>query len=147
MAKLKDRELIEIIPSLFRINLKSDKDGKTVFEKLKEVFDFDYGYIYYLNPDTVQLKYSNVNRDLINSVYNMSKKDLNFLYSQEGGIFTPKSSLIKSLNFGVNLICSINLQSDTRSLVFWYCVQKKKTYTPKTTLKYLKPATLSFHTL
>ena len=36
MVKITDRELLEKIPSLFKINLKSDKDGDSIFKKLKE---------------------------------------------------------------------------------------------------------------
>ena len=99
MVKITDRELLEKIPSLFKINLKSDKDGDSIFKKLKEFFVFDWGYIYYLNPDSVQLKYASINKELIETVYKMPKSDLKFLYSPDGIVLDEKSSIIKSLNF------------------------------------------------
>jgi hypothetical protein len=99
MTKLKSEDFLEKIPDLFKINLKSDKEGANIFQKLGEVFEFEFGYIYYLNPDTVQLKYSNINKELTDSIYKISKKDLDFLYSEKGCILDTKSSIIKSLNF------------------------------------------------
>lgn len=99
MAKLNEKELLKGLPSLFRINLKSDKEGVNIFQKLSEIFEFDFGYVYYLNPDTVQLKYSNINKELIDSTYKISKSDMSFLYSDKGCILDEKSSIIKSLNF------------------------------------------------
>ena len=99
MTKLMDRELLETLPSLFKINLKDDKSGNVIFLKLKQIFEFDFGYIYYLNPETVQLKYSYTNSEMIDSIFKMSKKDLEFLYTSENILLRKDSSIIKSLNF------------------------------------------------
>jgi signal transduction histidine kinase len=98
MAKLNESDLIEYIPSLFEINLKSDKSGEDIFNKLRDIFEFDYACIYYLNPESVQLKYTSMNSELIDSVYKPSKKDMEFLYSDKDKILTNKSSIVKSLN-------------------------------------------------
>ena len=71
MARMENNDLIKYIPSLFEINLNSDKTGTTIFKKLQEIFKFDYASIYYLNPDSVQLKYTSVNPELIDSVYEL----------------------------------------------------------------------------
>ncbi|MCM1265300.1 MAG: HAMP domain-containing histidine kinase [Candidatus Gastranaerophilales bacterium] len=99
MAKLNDTELIKFIPSFFEINLKTDETGNGIFDKLKEVFEFDYATIFYLNPESVQLKYSSVNQELIDKVYKLSKSDMEFLYSKKGCILDTKSSIIKALSF------------------------------------------------
>ncbi|MCD8377202.1 MAG: GAF domain-containing sensor histidine kinase [Candidatus Gastranaerophilales bacterium] len=98
MTRFKKDELIKHLPSLFEINLKDDRDGENIFKKLSKIFDFDYASIYYLNPDTVQLKYSSVNKKMIDTVYKLSEKDIDFLYSKNSAILNEKSSLIKSLN-------------------------------------------------
>ena len=59
MALVSSDEAIKIIPSLFEINLNSDKDGKFIFEKLSQIFEFDEGFIYFLNPDYLQNFYYN----------------------------------------------------------------------------------------
>lgn len=99
MVKLNSVELIKYIPSFFKINLKDDKKGESIFEKFADIFSYDYACIYYLNPESVQLKYSSVNKELIDSVYKMSKNDIDSLYSEDGCILNEKSSIIKSLNF------------------------------------------------
>lgn len=99
MLKLKNNEFLAKLPDLFKINLKSDKYGEDIFEKLKEIFYFDYGYIFYTNPESVQLKYTDKNKELIDTVYKMSKKDIDFLFSETGIILNETSSIVKSLNF------------------------------------------------
>ena len=49
---------IETIPSLFEINLNSDKSGQEIFSKLSAAISFDEGFIYFLNPESLQLKYT-----------------------------------------------------------------------------------------
>ena len=58
MTKQKIEDTLKIIPSLFEINLNNDKDGKYIFEKLSQILDFDEAFIYFLNPESLQLKYS-----------------------------------------------------------------------------------------
>lgn len=98
MQTLERNDVLKKIPSLFKINLKDDKDGDGIFDKLSQIIDFDWGNIYYLNPDTVQLKYSSLNKALSDNTYKLSQKNMEFLYSEDGGIFDNSSSLIKSLN-------------------------------------------------
>ena len=57
MAKKNLEEILKIIPTMFEINLNSDKEGKFIFEKLSEILDFDECFIYFLNPESLQLKY------------------------------------------------------------------------------------------
>lgn len=131
MSKLSEKELLKILPSLFKINLKTDKDGCGIFEKLKEIFEFDYGYIYYLNPDSVQLKYSDINKSLIESVYKMPKDDMKFLYSSDGAVLDNKSSIMKSLNFigGKSyLLHKLSVGSTVYGFVV-LCSNKEKFYT------------------
>ena len=99
MVKIKNNDLTEFIPSLFEINLKHDNSGENIFEKISEIFDFDCAGIFYLNPLSVRLKYSTINKELIDSVYKMTKNDLMFLYSDKNTILNEQSSIIKSLNF------------------------------------------------
>lgn len=99
MLKLSDDELVRVLPELFKINLKSDKNGENIFAKLGNIFEFDFGQIYYINPDSVQLKYSNINLSLIDTIYKMSKKNIDLLFSEKGFLVNEKSQIIKSLEF------------------------------------------------
>ena len=58
MRKTSIEDTLKIIPSLFEINLNNDKSGSLIFEKLSQILDFDEGFIYFLNPESLQLKYS-----------------------------------------------------------------------------------------
>ncbi len=99
MVKLESKELLEFLPNFFKINLSKDKSGDNIFEKLKEIFEFDGAFIFYLNPESVQLKYSYTNRDLIDTVYKMTKSDMSELYSDKGFVLDNNSSIIKSFGF------------------------------------------------
>ena len=55
---MKTTNFIKTIPSLFEINLNSDKSGKVIFDKLSQILNFDEGFIYFVNPDSLQLKYT-----------------------------------------------------------------------------------------
>ena len=58
MPKTTIEETLNLIPSLFEINLNTDKSGMLIFEKLSQILEFDEGFIYFFNPDSLQLKYS-----------------------------------------------------------------------------------------
>ena len=58
MSKTTIGETLKLIPSLFEINLNNDKSGTHIFEKLSQILEFDEGFIYFLNPESLQLKYS-----------------------------------------------------------------------------------------
>ena len=58
MSKTTIEQTLKLIPSLFEINLNNDKCGKCIFEKLSQILDFDEAFIYFLNPESLQLKYS-----------------------------------------------------------------------------------------
>ena len=45
MSKLTSDKFLKLIPSLFEINLNSDKSGQTIFTKLEQVIGFDEGFI------------------------------------------------------------------------------------------------------
>ena len=97
MVKKSLDEVLKIIPSLFEINLISDKDGNVIFDKLADILEFDEGFIYFINPDSLQLKYSykqhaNYN---INQTFPMLDSFKTKLFSKENEILTSESDLIK----------------------------------------------------
>ena len=58
MPKTSIEQTLKLIPSLFEINLNNDKSGMLIFEKLSQILEFDEGFIYFLNTESLQLKYS-----------------------------------------------------------------------------------------
>ena len=69
-------DFLKLIPSLFEINLNNDKQGKTIFEKLAEFVSFDEGFIYFLSPEAMQLKYTYKNHSnyKIDDVFDIPQK-------------------------------------------------------------------------
>ena len=55
MPLIEINKIFEYLPSLFETDLKGDVD---IFKKLEQILAFDEGFIYYANPDSLQLKYS-----------------------------------------------------------------------------------------
>ena len=78
------QEILKLIPSLFEINLNIDKDGNTIFRKLASIIQFDEGFIYFLNPDSLQLKYTYKTHSnyKINEVFPMSDALKRKIYSK-----------------------------------------------------------------
>ncbi len=96
MALLTPNKILEYIPSLFETNINGEVD---IFDKLKNIIDFDEGYIYYLNPDSLQLKYKykTVQKHKINNIFEFDKVTKKFLFNNEGKIFKKSDKLIKTI--------------------------------------------------
>ena len=90
---------LKLIPSLFEINLNTDKDGNTIFRKLSNIIYFDEGFIYYLNPESLQLKYTYKTHKnyAINETFPMSQNLKKELFSDGGEICSSDSELIKTI--------------------------------------------------
>lgn len=58
MEKNKFKTAIKYLPEFFETQLQNDLSGAVLFETIKNIIDFNEGYIFYLNPDSIQLKYS-----------------------------------------------------------------------------------------
>ena len=95
-------ETLKLIPSLFEINLNTDKDGNTIFRKLSSVINFDEGFIYFLNPDSLQLKYTYKTHAnyKINEGFPLSEALKKRVYTKNGEILTSDSELLKTVGLG-----------------------------------------------
>jgi len=99
LSKIPIEETLKIIPSLFEINLNIDKSGALVFDKIFQILDFDEAFIYFLNPETLQLKYSFKEHKnyKLNSLFEMSTELKKQVFSKEGQILLPDSDFIKTV--------------------------------------------------
>ena len=99
MPLLNSDEILKILPTLFEINLTSDRVGANIFRKLEKIFQFDNAFIYFANPDSLQLKYSYKNYlDLnIDSTYKINPNLKKFIFSCTGAMFDSNSDLVKLL--------------------------------------------------
>ncbi len=90
------------LPLLFNIDLNNDKSS--IFRKIDRFIGFDNGYIFYANPDSLQLKiFKSDNKNLkTNSIYKLSKEQKHFIFSEEGSVFDNKNEIIELLNLDTN---------------------------------------------
>lgn len=51
------KNTIDYLPMFFDVPLQLDVNGASIFEPLRKIIDFDQGYIFFLNPDSIKLKY------------------------------------------------------------------------------------------
>ncbi len=99
VTKISSEEIIKLIPSLFEVNLVDDKVGVNIFRKLEKFMDFDEGFVYFLNPESLQLKYSYKKHSGYEpeSIFEIHPEEKKELFSKEGKIITSKDKLIKTL--------------------------------------------------
>lgn len=111
-------DFIEKIPSLFEIDLNSDKSGQEIFNKLSSIIGFDEGFIYFLNPESLQLKYSYKNH--VNykpeTVFPFPEKDKKRLFDKAGKILVQGDNFLKlvklnSLNKKSYILAKIAIKS------------------------------------
>ena len=80
MTTVSSDEILKILPSLFDIDFNG---SMTLFRKLDKFLIFDEGFIYYANPDSLQLKYSYKKHSEYNidSVFNLDSNLKKFIFS------------------------------------------------------------------
>ncbi len=100
MMKLSNEDILRAIPEFFETNLNTDSSAISVFEKLNKIFEYEQAYIYYLNPEGAQLKFS-ANKDneyIIDKVFKLQPKVLEKMYNDNGYLLDDSSDIIKDLN-------------------------------------------------
>ncbi len=120
---------IKTIPELFEINLKTDKNGSTVFQKLEKVISFDEGFIYFVNPDSLQLKYSfkQHNNYKINEIFPLEAKLKKSVFSKNGEILSANSEFLKAVGLSeLKKKSYILAKISIRSTVFGVILLAKK---------------------
>lgn len=124
-------DIISKIPSLFEINLNSDKTGTILFDKLLSVISFDEGFIYFLNPDSLQLKYSykkhsNYGTD---KIFPFSDKIKKSLFEKKGKIIFNGDDFLKLVGLDkLNKKSYILAKVSIKSTVFGVILLAKKEY-------------------
>lgn len=135
-------QTLQIIPELFEINLNTDKDGNVIFRKLSKVIWFDEAFIYFVNPDSLQLKYSykNHNNYKANDVFSVPPELKQDIFSKEGFILQPKAQLLKAIGLqNLNKKSWIMAKISIKSTVFGIIVlaKKEQNYYSRTSLDIL----------
>ena len=131
MSKVSLDETLKIIPSLFELNLNNDKGGKYIFEKISQILEFDEAFIYFLNPESLQLKYSykehkNYKTDSIFKFSDSLKKQL---FNKDGQILLPESEFVKIVGLSdLKKKSYILAKISIKSTIFGVILLAKKEY-------------------
>lgn len=97
MSGIDYKNVLKCISSLFNINLNSEDGEVVIFERLAQVIEFDYAGIYFLNPESAQLKYVSVDNLEVESIFRLNHEMKKELYSEDGCVFSSSSRLAKVL--------------------------------------------------
>lgn len=131
MTKRNLDDVLKIIPSLFEINLNTDKDGKVVFNKLSEIIDFDEAFIYFINPESLQLKYSykkHANYS-INQIFEIENSVKSKIFNKDGEVLSPDSEIIKTVRLNdLKKKSYVMAKISIKSTVFGIILLAKKEY-------------------
>ena len=101
MDEFSYQNAVKYLPMFFDSQLELDKAGTRLFQLLKKVVGFDQAYIFFLNPESIQLKYAfnnclDLEMDYSLFINEKIKKDL---FSNDSLIYSENSPLINLLRF------------------------------------------------
>ena len=121
MALLTSEKILKLIPSLFETDLNSERH---LFKNFEKILAFDEGFIYYANPDSLQLKHTykkHANYE-IESVFCLNSKLKKIIFSKKGIITDENSDLIKTIELKGNsqksyLVSKISIKSTVFGIV------------------------------
>ena len=118
------KDFIKIIPALFEIDLNLSKSGSLIFEKLSQILNFDEGFIYFANPDSLQLKYSYKNHAnyKIGDIFPLDTKSKKEVFDKGGKILSNKDVFLKTaglekLNKKSYLLAKISIKSTVFGII------------------------------
>lgn len=93
------KNAIELLPNFFDTQLHLDADGAGIFEPLSKIIGFDEAFVFFLNPESVSLRYqfSKNSKYLIGDVFPIDSNLSADLFSDSSVVGENGNSLIKLL--------------------------------------------------
>ena len=126
MALLSSDKILEMLPSLFELNLNNAVD---IYRKLEKIFAFDEGFIYFANPDSLQLKSSykkHANYEL-DKVFPISGEVKKFVFDKKGKICSQTDDFVDVIELkGSRQNSFLVSKISIRSTVFGVVVLSKR---------------------
>ena len=121
------------LPMFFETQLQFDPFGAGIFEPLKKIINFDEAYIFFLNPDSISLKYLfTPQRNLaVNDLFNIGEEIKKDLFLTSNKMFTNDNKLVKLLNLEHNK-SFLTLKLIIKNAVYGFillCKKEKDYYT------------------
>lgn len=94
------KKTIEYLPMFFDTQLQFDPYGVGIFEPLQKIINFDQGYVFFSNPDSIQLKYlyGKDRRYEIGDSFSIDNNIKSKLFSVSNIFFGSENELVKLLN-------------------------------------------------
>ena len=126
MAVLSTEKLLQYLPDLFETDLKGEVN---IFRKLENILIFDEGFIYFANPDSLQLKYcyKKHNDYLKDTVFNLNKDVKDLVFNKKGKILSENDKFVKLIK--LDKFCQksyIVSKLQIKSTIFGVIVLSKK---------------------
>ena len=124
MALISLNKILEELPSLFETDLRGQVD---IFKKLEKFLVFDDGFLYFANPDSLQLKYLYKKHSdfKIDTVYDINSKVKKLIFNNED--ILKQSELIETINLNkLGYKSFIAAKLHIKSTVFGIIVLAKK---------------------
>lgn len=131
------KNAIESLPMLFDIPLQFSSQDRwqenKIFEPLKKIIDFNQAYVFFLNSDSITLKYESgeQNKYIIGSDFCINDKIKNDLFSVSNMILEPENELVNILDIKNNksfLILKLVIRSTVYGFVL-LCKEEESYYT------------------
>lgn len=124
------KKAIKHLPMFFDTQLLLDPLGAGIFEPLRNIIEFNQAYIFFLNPDNIELKYlfGKDRRYKVGDTFNIDEKIKNNLLSK-----ISTDSIVKLLNIEEEksfLISKLVIRETVYGFIL-LCKKEKKFYTPQ----------------
>lgn len=98
------KKAIKILPHFFNAQLQFEHSGSGIFEPLKNVIEFDEGYVFFLAPDRIKLQYFYC-KDCpftLGEAFLIDDITKEFLFKKDGKICDESEDLVRILNLEKN---------------------------------------------
>ncbi len=104
MSKISLHDALNIFPQFFETNLNDKDDVVGIFEKLSKIFEFTDAFIYYINPESLQLKYSYKEYSTYTpeSLFRFNQREKKYIYSEDNYLCDDNHPIIKLLKIRGN---------------------------------------------
>lgn len=128
MPKINYSDILNVFPDFFETNLNEKSGAQSIFENLEKIFVFDDAFIYFANPESLQLKYSyNEYQTYATDItfpFNPRQKKL--VFSEDNFIADSTHPIIKMLKLEEANRQYLIVKLVIRSMVFGVIILSKK---------------------
>ena len=123
---------IKNLPLFFDNQHQLDPDGTSIFEVIKKIVDFEEAYVFFLNPDCIQLKYASTSSSglFADQVVFLKEKIKNDLFDPNNNIYSESAPLVNLLNLGHNqsvLVSKLAIRNTVYGFIM-LCKKEKSFY-------------------